>query len=271
MQQAIRVLGRVAMIVACAAGVGCRDNSSARSANEPAARTVTPDNSVRESNYGAMNPTTNTVPTSGPVAGANAPNNNTGPWNNGGATSAMGNGGVIGQTNEGTPAARGGGPARMNDGDIAQITTVVNQGEIQQAQLARARARNPEVRQFAEHMIQQHQQMLQSQSQLLGRVGISPTPNDTSHRLDLEGQSTMQSLQSLTGDDFDRQYIDAQVRQHQQVLQSLDSQLIPSAQNAQFRQALTEARSMVQQHLDEARRIQQGGGGAVGGGAMHMH
>jgi putative membrane protein len=154
----------------------------------------------------------------------------------------------------------------MSDGDIAQITTVVNQGEIQQAQLARARARNPEVRQFAEHMIQQHQQMLQSQTQLTGRIGVTPSENDTSRRLNLEGQTTMQSLQSQTGDDFDRQYIDAQVRQHQQVLQTLDSQLIPNAQNPQFRQALSDARNMVQQHLDEARRIQQNTGRA---GAMN--
>ena len=152
---------------------------------------------------------------------------------------------------------RGGGPSRLSDGDIAAVTNALNEGEARQAQLAVTRARSPEVRQFAEHMISQHQQLAREDAQLFARAGATATDNEVSRHLSAESQSVMQSLQSATPDDFDRVYIEAQVREHQGALQTIDSQLAASVTNPQVRLALSDTRSAVQQHLDDARRIQQ--------------
>jgi len=59
-----------------------------------------------------------------------------------------------------------------------------------------------------------------------------------------------------SGAEFDRTYIDAQVREHAQVLGLLDDRLIPHAQNADLTKTLRAVRSKVAGHLKMAKDIQ---------------
>jgi putative membrane protein len=51
-------------------------------------------------------------------------------------------------------------------------------------------------------------------------------------------------------------YIDSQVTEHQKVLDTVDQQLLPSAQSPEVRDALQKAREKVAAHLEEAKRLQ---------------
>ena len=57
--------------------------------------------------------------------------------------------------------------------------------------------------------------------------------------------------------------IDNEVAVHQTVLDALDTQLIPNAQNPQLKQLLTETRPVIAQHLDHAKLIQTKLGGTA--------
>jgi putative membrane protein len=62
-------------------------------------------------------------------------------------------------------------------------------------------------------------------------------------------QETLASPKTTTGSDFDRAYIDAQVKAHQEVLDALDNKLIPNAQDASLKANLQQVRPTVAQHL----------------------
>lgn len=150
--------------------------------------------------------------------------------------------------------------AALSDGEVAAVSAAINSGEVQQGQLAQSRATDAEVRAFADMMVNDHSRVITDQEQLLQRIGVAPMANALSQQVTAEGMSTLQSLMSRTGADFDRAYIDAQVAMHTRALTLLDDRLIPSARNAEFRTFLQTVRASVQQHLTRARQIQSDGG-----------
>jgi putative membrane protein len=148
-------------------------------------------------------------------------------------------------------------PVPLTDGQIAAITDAANTSEVEQAQLAQNKARNARVKKFAAMMITHHSQAKKQQSDLLKRLGITPTENAKSTALMEESQKTLQSLKALNRTEFDRAYIDMQVDAHQKVLDAFDNELIPSAKNSEFKAALVEFRPRIEAHLREGQDIQQ--------------
>jgi len=88
------------------------------------------------------------------------------------------------------------------------------------------------------------------------RANITANDNDISRNLQNGSSQTVSSLNTYSGTDFDRQYINSQVGIHQWLLNTLDNTLIPSAHNRQLRDFLKAQRTAVATHLDRARQIQ---------------
>jgi putative membrane protein len=149
------------------------------------------------------------------------------------------------------------GETTLSDGEIAEVTDVVNTGEIEQAQLATSKASNPRVREFANMMIRDHTRAKQEASQIVRQQNL--VTQDGALATQIENQSTqmLQSLRAADPGDFDMVYISGQVEQHQKALDTLDKQLIPSADGPQLKAQLEEARDMISRHLTEAREIQR--------------
>lgn len=163
------------------------------------------------------------------------------------------------QGNEAPPvAATGTVPmTKLSDGQIAQILTTVDDAEIQQAQFALTRATNPEVRAFATHMVEQHTASKQVGMRIASQTGLQPGASPKSNELLAGGSDTLQRLKGADAANFDITYLSAQIEQHAQVLKLIEDQLVPAVNEPALREHLNNARSMVQQHLDEARRIQK--------------
>ena len=64
------------------------------------------------------------------------------------------------------------------------------------------------------------------------------------------------ALKGKKGADFDRAYVDDEVKAHQQVLDTIDNQLLPNAQNPELKQLITSVRPVIAQHLDHAKQLQ---------------
>lgn len=153
-------------------------------------------------------------------------------------------------------------PQPLTDGQIAAITDATNTGEIEQAKLAQKKSRNARVKKFANMMIQHHSQAKEQQASLLKKLNLTAADNQKSAALTDESNRLIESLKSLEAEEFDRAYMDAQVSEHQHVLDALDNDLIPNAKNAELKASLVEFRPRVESHLSEARDIQQILGGA---------
>jgi putative membrane protein len=63
-------------------------------------------------------------------------------------------------------------------------------------------------------------------------------------------------LKKLSGNEFDRAYVDHEVAYHQSVLDALDKTLIPSARNAELRALLVKVRPAFVAHLEHAKKLQ---------------
>lgn len=156
-------------------------------------------------------------------------------------------------------------PASLSDGDIAAITDATNNGEIEQAKLALKKTKNAKVKKLAQMMLDDHQKAVNDQNSVVQKASITPSSNTLSRQMIDDGSTALSTLQNDTGKEFDSAYVDLQVNEHRQVLQTLDQKLIPNAQNADLKSALQTQRAKVAEHLKHAEDLQkQMGGGSSG-------
>jgi putative membrane protein len=158
------------------------------------------------------------------------------------------------------PAAEQGAPT-LNDAEIAAIVVAANAIDVRYGEVARERANDERVRQFAETMITDHTAVNQSAGELVARLGVTPQENDVSRSLEASAEDTRASLMAMSGAEFDRAYIANEVEYHRAVLDALDNLLIPNATNAELKSTLEGVRPAFQAHLQHAESIQQSLGG----------
>jgi putative membrane protein len=155
-------------------------------------------------------------------------------------------------------------PPTLSDAEIARITEVVNSGEIEQAQVAKTKAKDKQVKQFADHMIKEHRKAKQAGAKLVKEEKLAPEESEIASEIEKEGASTLKTLRSAeAGSGFDNVYMDSQATAHQKVLNLLDERLIPSAQDPKLKAELEKSRGMVERHLMEAEKIKASLGNAA--------
>jgi putative membrane protein len=145
----------------------------------------------------------------------------------------------------------------LTNEQIVKITAAVDSGEIEQAKLAKNKAKNPRVKKFAAHMIEQHTQAKQKGAQLAKKANITPADSNLASELQTKGNQQLEMLKTADATAFDSTYMNGQVEQHQEVLSMLTTQLIPAATSDELKASLTEAQTMVQSHLSQAQEIRQ--------------
>ncbi len=145
----------------------------------------------------------------------------------------------------------------LSDAQLAAVVQTINMGEIQEGQLALSKSTSPDVKRFARDMIGAHRDMMNKTTAILTRLQITPNDNAVSNQLKSDTQSELQDLQSMRGKDFDRDYIDAQVRNHNKALELVD-RIAPEVKNPEFKAALMSDRPKIRSAF--ARR---GAGGGV--------
>jgi putative membrane protein len=151
-----------------------------------------------------------------------------------------------------TPSAA----ASLTDPQIAAIVLVANQVDIDAGALAAKKTTNQEVKKFAERMVTDHTGVNKAAGELATRLGVAPQETDASRGLKTSGDATRAKLEALQGAAFDRAYVDNEVAYHQAVIGVLDTQLIPSATNAELKKMLVDVRPAFVAHLEHAKQIQ---------------
>lgn len=151
-------------------------------------------------------------------------------------------------------AAQDPGP-QLTDAEIAHIAVTANAIDVEMGQLARSRATNEEVLNFAATMIADHTAVNEKAAALAERLGVTPANNDVSRSLRTSAGDARQHLRGLNGRAFDRAYMEREVAYHQAVLEALDTTLIPGTDNHELRALLQQARAAIAAHLDHAEQL----------------
>jgi putative membrane protein len=158
--------------------------------------------------------------------------------------------------NGATPGSGGGGSVAgvvtLNDSQIARITNDANTAEIEQGKLAQVKAKEPRVKKFAERMVKHHTEAKAKQAKL----NLETAASDPAMKLEHDADKTLSDLKANSDASFDAEYMAAQVQEHQQVLDTIDQQLLPNAKNEDLKGYLKDIRPTVESHLKDARDIQ---------------
>lgn len=161
-----------------------------------------------------------------------------------------------GQSSQTAPVAETPAPKPLDDAQITAVTSAANTGEIEMAELAKKNATNGDVKTFAAMMITHHKEAETKGKTVATKAKITPADNETATHLKSDVSTTIDSLKTQKGKDFDKAYMESQVKAHKDVLDIIDNKLIPAAQNADLKTHLADVRKSVAMHLAKAEEIQ---------------
>ncbi|HEX8794846.1 MAG TPA: DUF4142 domain-containing protein [Polyangiaceae bacterium] len=186
-------------------------------------------------------------------------NEQSGQYGQSGATPGGATGGTApGAGTMGSTSAMGGAMdvSSLNDAQLAAVIQAINQGEIQAAQLAEQKSTAPEVKRFARDMLTSHRNIMNEDQSVLSQAQITPSDNAVSQQLRTDAQGEMSTLEGMRGRDFDKEYVDEQIKDHNKAIELID-RIIPNIKNPQLKAQLQNARPRLEAHLREAERLQQ--------------
>jgi putative membrane protein len=143
----------------------------------------------------------------------------------------------------------------LSDAQIVRIAGDANDSEVDQGRYALVHAQSAAVKRFAQHMVSAHADIGRKMTEMAKLQSIVPAPSPQSIKVHTAGRRTLDAMKESTELEFDRTYIDAQIEEHEELLEALDGKLIPSARNAELRTRLSKIRPMVAEHLKEAEDI----------------
>jgi len=145
--------------------------------------------------------------------------------------------------------------AKLTDPQIAHIAYTADEIDIKAAKQALDKASNKEVKQFAQDMVRDHEAVNKQALDLVKKLKVTPEDNDTSRALSKQAGDKLAELGKLKGADFDKAYIANEVAYHKTVDGALETQLIPSAGNAELKGLLQTGLKIFQGHEQHAEHV----------------
>lgn len=145
---------------------------------------------------------------------------------------------------------------RLTDPQIAMVMRVAELSDIREGELARQKATSAAVRDFATSMVSEHSSLSSKADAALSEADVAAEDTALSRELDAESGAATDRLRSLSGNEFDRDYMNRQVDFHQKLLTMIDARLMPVAHHKVLHQQLVELRTMTEKHLARAKQVQ---------------
>lgn len=153
-----------------------------------------------------------------------------------------------------TPAAA----APLTDGQILKVAEAVDKGEIEQSKEVQKKAHNPQVKKLAAELIQHHTKSKQKGQTLGKKAQLTPEDSTVSSELSAKAEENLQTIKTAAdAKGAETAFVDGQIRQHETVLELLNTRLIPNAMNADLKAQLEETRKMIETQIEDARRVKQ--------------
>lgn len=153
----------------------------------------------------------------------------------------------------GSPALAQG--AKPTDPQIAHIAYTAGVIDINAAKQAITRASNKDVKSFAQDMVRDHEAVNKQALDLVKKLKVTPEDNDTSKTLSKQATEKLAELNKLKGAEYDKAYVTNEVAYHKAVNGALETQLIPSASNAELKSLLQTGLKIFQGHQQHAEQV----------------
>ena len=142
----------------------------------------------------------------------------------------------------------------LSDANILSVLALINGSEILAAQAAQQHATDSQVREFASDMIREHQSLQGSVDSVALSLNITPQSPPVADSMQAHMRAMRDSVDAIGKAEFDRAYMQSQLRAHEQALETL-RQLATTADAAPLRATIDRAVQTVEAHLARARSM----------------
>lgn len=153
--------------------------------------------------------------------------------------------------------AFGQGTSKLSDAEIASIAVTANQIDIDYAQIAIKKSKDPKVIEFANTMAKDHKAVIDMAVALVTKLKVTPKDNAVSKEYSANAKKTMAMLNTKSGKEFDKAYVDNEVAYHKAVIEAVKTVLIPQSENEELKALLQKAVPIFETHLKHAEMIQK--------------
>ena len=190
---------------------------------------------------------------SGSTAGSAGMSGSTGTGATGMSSQSSGQSGTAGAT---------AGASAMSKADTKGIMdmAMVNMAEIEMGKLAQSKSQNPDVKTYAQQMIDDHTKALQEVQTVAQAKGVTlPTELDAKHK------AMSAKLEKLTGDAFDREYMKVGGLASHKEAHKLLQKNQKSAKDPEVKGLATKMMPTVEQHLKAAQQMPTAKSGTTSG------
>ncbi len=143
----------------------------------------------------------------------------------------------------------------LTDTDIAHVGVAANQIDIDYAKIALKRSKDQSVRAFAETMSNDHSAVIAKATELVEKLGVTPTDNKVSQSLYAAASEKRKELSKIGKDMFDKAYIENEVSYHRSVIDAVKNLLIPQTKNAELKALLEGILPALEAHLKHAEKV----------------
>jgi putative membrane protein len=126
-------------------------------------------------------------------------------------------------------------PAELSDLEIAHVAYTADNIDIRYAHLALALSSNPEVHEFANTMISDHNAVNEAALGLLDKLGATAKDNFLSQTLNENAETIIDDFSKLRGAEFDKAYAKNELAYHQAVNDLVENAFIPNIDNAEVK------------------------------------
>jgi putative membrane protein len=132
-----------------------------------------------------------------------------------------------------------------------------NTTEIQVSKLAARKAASPAVKRLAAKLAADHAKNREEEQALAQKLNISLTPATGGGASPADSTALPSDLQGKTGRDFDKAFVDHEIKDHEDNIQKIQTQLLPAASNPEVKAYLQKTLTAMQGHLASLKQVQQ--------------
>ena len=142
----------------------------------------------------------------------------------------------------------------MSNDDQAAMKQLAsdNLAEINAGKMAASKAQSPDVKNFAQQMVQDHSKMLEDLKSLAKSKGVALPDNAP-----VKDMAQSKLLERKSGAEFDKDFMEHMVKDHEKAVKDTEN-IAAKAQDPQFKSAVQQANSKIREHLQLAQRLAQG-------------
>lgn len=143
----------------------------------------------------------------------------------------------------------------LTDAEIAHIVVTANSVDIEAGNLAQEKASHIDIRSYAQRMIADHTASTEQVADLVKKFDLTPKDNAISQKLAQDAKANMERLKGLGDEEFNKAYLEGEIKLHTKVIEITDNKLVPSVENEELKTLLVQTHPTLVSHLERAKEL----------------